>query len=38
MSFLNTGNDKAALVIGINYTGHQHGVLRGCINDTKKNS
>lgn len=36
MSFLNTGNDKAALVIGINYTGHQHGVLRGCINDTQK--
>tara|TARA_Y200000002_G_scaffold240881_1_gene199133 strand:- start:880 stop:2304 length:1425 start_codon:yes stop_codon:yes gene_type:complete len=36
MSFLNTSYNKAALVIGINYTGHERGVLRGCINDTKK--
>lgn len=36
MSFLNTSNNKAALVIGINYTGHSSGELRGCINDTKK--
>ena len=36
MSFLNTSQSKAALVIGINYTGHERGVLRGCINDTEK--
>jgi hypothetical protein len=36
MSFLNTGYNKAALVIGINYQGHSKGELRGCINDTTK--
>jgi metacaspase-1 len=36
MSFLNTNQSKAALVVGINYTGHSSGELRGCINDTHK--
>jgi len=36
MSFLNTGHNKVALVIGINYTGHSTGELRGCINDSNK--
>ena len=36
MVFLNSNNDKVALLIGINYLGHTQGVLNGCINDTIK--
>ena len=36
MVFLNSLNNKHALVIGINYIGHNSGVLNGCINDTLK--
>ena len=36
MSFLNTINNKCALVIGINYEGKQGAELNGCINDTIK--
>lgn len=36
MSFLNTGNAKCGLVIGINYEGKSGAELNGCINDTQR--
>ena len=35
MSFLNSGNNKCGLVIGINYENDSNAKLNGCINDTK---
>lgn len=36
MSFLNTGSNKCALVIGINYNGNAQAKLNGCINDANR--
>ena len=36
MSFLNSGNNKCGLIIGINYVNDMDAKLNGCINDTKR--
>ena len=33
MTFINTENNKCALLIGINYRGSREAKLDGCIND-----